>query len=396
MNVNPPPTTCTGCGLCSNLCPAKAISMIYDDNGFLVPKIDETVCINCSACYNKCTALTSPSAYTKTKKTLHSYGGWNNNNDVRLTSSSGGIFPAIAKWVFMQSGCVYGVIWENISSAKFTKAENIQEIFPMKGSKYIQANTQDVYKSVKMELSKGRIVLFTGLPCQIYALKSFLSKPYDNLITIDIVCHGVPSSLLLTKYIDYCNQKGKQLSHIKFRDKTYGWTSYNIRHIYSDGSSELQPIHENAFMRIFLSDRILNTSCYQCCFVSHPRQGDLSLGDFWGASKFHPEWPIQSGVSAIVANTVKGLELLDKIKEFITIHPTPYENFLQHNGGFNRKNIIPKDREKSLQILKTKDINQILNYTCNQRRFFFIRINKNWFWYKWLKIIKKAIKSLAK
>ena len=212
------PTNCTGCALCANVCSRDAIRMEWSAEGFLIPKVNTESCINCGLCAKQCIALEEKPAYTDDIESVASWGGWNKNEATHLQSSSGGIFTALAERALMDGGCVFGVVWQDKYTAVFSKAETIEGLVRMRGSKYTPAIPGKVYQEVLAELKTGRQVLFSGTPCQVHALKKYLRKPFDNLLTIDIVCHGAPSHLLLEKYVQETEARtGKIIDHVSFR-----------------------------------------------------------------------------------------------------------------------------------------------------------------------------------
>lgn len=321
-----PPQECTGCALCANVCAHDAINMVWSEDGFLVPKVDATRCMNCGACVRACPAqpehLGKLRAETGTPpEPPVAYGGWNTDNETHLVSSSGGIFTALAQHTFKAGGCVFGVVWSSKDTAEYAKAENMAELAAMRGSKYTQAMPGTVYRQVKAELKKGRQVLFCGTSCQVYALRRYLRKEYDNLLLVDILCHGVPSRHLLQSYIqEFEKQENKTVDHIQFRDKAGNWQQYHVRKHFTDGSSISHMNWNDMFMRIFVGDFALNEACYNCPHARFPRVGDITLGDFWGElHETHPEWPIAEGIGSILGNSRKGQKLLQVLSEAQTI-----------------------------------------------------------------------------
>lgn len=392
-NVSPAPELCTGCGLCADLCPTQAIKITWSNEGFLIPTINREQCINCGKCLNKCIAL-EQTTKKQDGKPMRVCAGWSKDSDSLKASSSGGIFAALAKMILKQGGCVFGVAWKDTLNAHFIKAENEQELLPLLGSKYVQAHTQGIYKSVKRELESGRAVLFSGTPCQVHALRTFLTKEYANLFTVDIVCHGVPSHLLIEKYYEYCNKGESTLVNIHFRSKTRGWQSYHVQRTYENGKKSLHPIYEDPYMRMFLSDRILNKSCYKCQYLSHPREGDITLGDFWGVEKYHSDWPIENGISAILANSPKGISLLDMLSMSLNLYDEPYKHLIPHQGGFQRHLELPKDRSNILKRLQQEALEKTIVYTCDWVKIGpFMKINRQWRIYKWLRQLKRWLKK---
>lgn len=306
------PEKCTGCGLCANVCPKDAIELVRNADGFLSPKVDETRCINCGLCVRRCIALEEgPDPEDDTSK-VEAYGAWNRDEEAHLQSSSGGVFTALARQVMAEGGCVFGVVWQDKLNPVYAKAETEEELRPMRGSKYVQALPLSVYREVKAELKTGRKVLFSGTPCAVYALKRFLGKEPDNLYTVDIVCHGSPSHLILEKYISEAEARtGKTVSHVSFRDKPQGWRHFHVTLHYTDGSAESHVLKTDDYMCLFLSDLALNEACYSCPYAHLPRQGDLCLGDYWGVWRHHRDWPLDKGITGLLVGTEKGKRLLE-------------------------------------------------------------------------------------
>ncbi|MDO5464953.1 MAG: Coenzyme F420 hydrogenase/dehydrogenase, beta subunit C-terminal domain [Akkermansia sp.] len=395
-----PPLNCTGCGLCANVCGHDAIQMSWSKEGFLVPQV-KAACINCGACVKACPAqpehLTGLRKETEDKQPLSAYGGWNSDKDMHLASSSGGIFTALAELIFAAGGCVFGVVWENKDTAKFTKAENKEELAGMRGSKYIQAVPGMVYREVKTELKKGRQVLFIGTSCQVYALKRYLRKDYESLLLIDILCHGVPSRNLLQSYIREMEATlGKELACIQFRDKAGNWQQYQVKKIFSDGSSLSHVNREDMFMRIFIGDFVLNKACYSCPHARFPRVGDITLGDFWGdLQNLHPDWPIHDGIGSVLGNTPKGKALLQELsaKGAVSLMPDCLDNLIggQRSTYIRDNTTIPANREQVLRALKEDSLSNIHHKLFDFEKCGPFRVRKNSFLHK-MYIILRAIK----
>ena len=322
------PENCTGCALCANVCTMNAITMSWSDDGFSIPKVDADKCINCGACTRYCIAHNPPANTSADLNAVKSYGAWISRPEEHEKSSSGGVFSALAADIIQQGGVVFGVVWQNSTTAAFCKAETIEDISAMRGSKYTQALPALVYRSARQELQQKRKVLFTGTPCQIHALKKYLRKDYENLITMDLVCHGVPSHLILDKYITEAESKsGQKIDHISFRDKHLNWNNFCITRHYIGGMTESTVKDKDVYMQLFLSDQALNKSCYSCAFAKIPRQGDITIGDYWGVSPHeHPEWPVNRGISSVLANTEKGGNTLKKLQQTgaLNLFPEPF------------------------------------------------------------------------
>ena len=397
-----PPDNCTGCGLCANVCSKDAIRMAWSKEGFLVPQVDVSACVNCGLCVKMCPA--QPGAmnnvsYTDDIEAVVAYGGWNCNDSIHCGSSSGGVFSALAEHVFAEGGCVFGVVWKDKVTATFTKAENMVELEPMRGSKYTQAELGKIYRDVKTELLKGRQVLFSGTACQVYALKKYLRKPYENLLTFDIVCHGVPSRKLLQAYVKHYEEaEGKELKEIYFRFKDGNWQGYKVQKRFKDGSVLNHVNSQDMFMNLFVGDYMLNKCCYNCPHAHLPRPGDITLGDYWGNLKaMHPDWPISDGIGSLVANSDKGRDILEKLAEEgkITLHLEPFRNLYngqQRSYIRGQKSDIPKERESALLALDNVPIEKVFDQYCNRTRIGLFHIRTNGLLFQFLILPNRIIK----
>ncbi len=340
-----PGNSCTGCFACYNACPNNALSMKQSSAGFYKPVIEANRCNNCGRCSAKCPAFESKSAGNRSADDIPAYAAWTKNDEVRKHSSSGGIFTEIANTVIDLGGTVYGVMWESNQALCHARAETKQEIIPFRGSKYLQSNVGLAYKEISRMIRNGKTVLFSGLPCQVAALNKFVAD--ENLITVDFVCHGTPSRLVFHKYLEYISNS-RTIKSINFRDKENGWSKFRISVDFTDGSNYSETFLEDPFLVGFLSDLYLNDSCYKCRFCSMPRQGDLTLADYWGVPK---EYKSSLGVSLVLSNNSKGDKLLDalKYKGGIELLQTPFESTLKGNPRIVDGNLqIPEHRSSFL------------------------------------------------
>ena len=407
MNISKhisPPEECTGCALCANVCGHDAIRMEWSKEGFLVPQVDSDTCINCGACVKACPA--QPEHLEKLRKkeicapSPAAYGGWNADNETHLASSSGGIFTALAAQVFSAGGCVFGVVWENKDTAVYAKAENMEELATMRGSKYAQAVPGEVYRQVKQELKNGRKVLFCGTSCQAYALKRYLRKENENLILVDILCHGVPSRNLLKAYIRHYEEKeGKDMSHIQFRDKAGNWQRYHVRKHFTDGSTLSHCNREDIFMRLFVGDYALNMACYSCPHARFPRVGDITLGDFWGnIQKHHPEWPIANGIGSILGNTPKGAQLLAQLHEqgCITLSQVPLQELIEGQSFtyLRPQRTLHPQRQRALRLLSDLNISAAYKILIESIPYGPFRVRRNSLIHKAIAKIRNIIRCL--
>ncbi len=346
---------CCGCGACANVCPKEAISMKYDEIGFIYPHIDESKCIACGKCVSTCSFLHHEKINATSEPNV--YAAAAKDKDVLRKSTSGGIFAEAAKWVISQGGVVFGAAWNRDYSVQHIQVTSQEDLHLLQGSKYVQSCIGDTYKDVKVALTKGITVLYAGTPCQISGLKSYLNKEYDNLFTIDIVCHGVSSDILLKNDIQYLLKKNGMLETgavVRFRTKDKGWgTSGNIE---SNGKKiPFDSIH-SPYYYYYLQSSIYRDSCYNCHYASEARVGDITLGDYWGVEKAHPDVEstikTMDGVSCVLANTVKGQHLLDCISNNIHLIPSTLSKARERNGQLVHCCTKPQNRAHIFKLYK--------------------------------------------
>lgn len=324
---------CTGCRLCENACPKQAIKMESKWFGFLYPQVDEEKCIHCGLCDKIC--LINNIQQTNV---IDSFVGYTQDK-IREKESSGGIFSQIAKYILKKQGIVFGAVFNKDWNVIITYTDN--DITPMLGSKYVQSDVQNTYQECKDFLEQGKLVLYTGTPCQIYGLKGFLKKDYENLITVDVFCHGAPSPKAWQHYLKSFN---KEIESINFRDKRTSWEKFRLSIKFKDGT-ELSEYHrDNKYMKLFLDNKILRKSCFDCRLRADSK-ADISLGDAWGIQTTLND---NKGLSDIIIHTEKGklaLDNLDLIKERIS-----YDSVLKTNCVKLKLN-IPNERANYLKTL---------------------------------------------
>lgn len=357
---------CTGCFGCLNVCNRSAIKMDLSEEGFYKPFIDRSKCNNCGLCMKKCPALVYKSS-NYSEGSIHTYAGFSNNDLTRFASSSGGIFTEAAEHFIEKAGVVYGAVWTEALGVKHIGIEKKSELALLRGSKYIQSIIGDSYLQIKNIVEAGRIVLFVGTPCQVAAMKLFSDN--ENLYTIDLLCHGVPSKLVFDEYLKFISENNGVESY-NFRDKTLGWSKYQIKARMMNGETYECITRQDPFFHGFICDLYLNMPCYNCRFSSIPRAGDITLGDFWKAPG---EVMDERGVSLVLANNEKGLMLLEKLKEEnrITLHERKLEEAIPGNprihDGFlrlrkNRSEIISNIREKKFKYVLEAYIKKTIRY----------------------------------
>ncbi len=344
---------CTGCGACYNICPVDAIAMQGDEYGFYKPIIDNAKCTNCGLCKKTCPLDNYKS---KNDKPI-AFALINNDELQRLKSASGGAFPAFAKHILNQNGVVYGVVWDENIVAIHSKAENIEQLEKMFSSKYVQANTLDTFKQAKKDLEDGKKVLFSGTPCQIAGLKSYLRKDYENLITIDLICHGATSALILEKYKQEFlkNKPNEQISNINFRFKKLGWGQKFFSKIETEKKQYIINSLNDNYMKTFLCNIALNNSCLDCQFNKIPRIADITIGDFWGVDDYDSSLNDKKGTSFILINNIKGQKLLNEIAKSCKLQEVPLEVATKRNPNIYSSSKPHKNREEFLEYVCIKN-----------------------------------------
>lgn len=301
------PEDCCGCSTCFNICPVQAITMQEDREGFKYPKIDERSCINCGKCEKACPVLHAETA----GRTLHPafYAVWNRQDEARLSSSSGGVFRVLAEDVLADGGVVYGAAFDVHNRLRHVRAESADALVPLTGSKYVQSEIGTAFCQVRADLKNGRRVLFTGTPCQVAGLYAFLGGDDANLLTADVLCHGVPSPAVFERYLESLGVGEK--CRIEFRNKDNGWKKYEV----VVGDRVHETFRANAYMKGFLSNLYLRPSCASCRFVGCRRPGDLTLGDFWGAGNFRKRYDDDKGTSLVLLNSPKARSIFQTLQD---------------------------------------------------------------------------------
>ena len=340
---------CTGCTACYSICPKNAIEMKEDENGFKYPVIDQNKCIDCGLCKKICPVLNKKSNIAINK----CYVGYNKDSEIQEESSSGGVFDIIAKEVLKDNGLVVGAAFDENNKLKHFIVDNVEYLKKLRGSKYLQSDLNSVFKQIK-ENVKNRKILFVGVPCQVAGLKAFLNKDYDNLMCVDLICHGVPTPKLFDKYVKELEETNRdELINYNFRDKSTGWDSYsNTATFKNETIKELQS--NNAYMKLFLSDVALRVSCYNCNFKLGNKYSDITLGDFWGVKNYYPEMYNKKGVSAIIINTKKGKEIIRNISSQLELKECKLEEIVKGNPSLTASSKKPEKRKEFFNELNNK------------------------------------------
>ena len=313
---------CTGCKACEQICPHAAISMQPNKEGFLESTIDYNNCVDCGLCRLVCPQNIKP----KLQEPINVLAARDKDDNELKISASGGAFAAAARVILSHKGVVVGATYNKDLTVSHIIVDNITDLQKLQSSKYVQSNTEDTFKQVKNLLRTGKTVLYCGTPCQIGGLRGYLRKDYDNLYTMDLICHGVPSPKLFAKYLLWLGGKmDGEVIYYDFRDKSTGWgLDYMTKtKTKTETKTKTVPCSLDPYYYHFLKGDTYRECCYRCQYSRKERVSDITIGDYWGIEKEHPSFYSTKGVSCILINTNKGKKLWDRIsEEFVFIDST--------------------------------------------------------------------------
>lgn len=330
---------CTGCTACYSICPQKAIQMVADSEGFKFPQIDAQKCTNCGLCDKVC--IPSSGCVVQPFE-VKAYGVKNKNLDERKQSQSGGAFYVLAKHILSKGGVVYGSLMDSGFTVRHARASTEEEAKAFRGSKYVQSDLGNTFSSVKEDLRLGIPVLFSGTPCQVAGLKAFLRKDYDNLLLVDLICHGVPSPKVWADYIEWQQGRNKKtITGAEFRDRSLTWGK-SAEAIYVKGKKKTFDIYG----RLFYSRNTHRKSCYTCPFTTTEKISDITIGDYWGIENIKPEFRDAYGVSAVLVNTRAGQRIWDEVSENFDYFECAVENIKARNPQLSTPVAKPATREE--------------------------------------------------
>lgn len=376
---------CCGCQSCISICPTEALYESKDEYGFTIPKIDNEKCINCGKCITAC-------PYHKkitNNNPIITYAVLNKNDDIVKKSSSGGIFSALAKKVLEQDGYVFGATMNENFQVKHICIHSFNELYKLQKSKYVQSNTKDIYKNVKEKLKSEKKVLFTGTPCQIAGLKSFLNNDYENLICIDLVCHGVPNQELFDDYLKCLQNNIGKIEQYEFRAKKNSKNGMNWFFSYKLKNKRIiKNWPEDSFNYFYMKRYIYRDSCYNCKFTNKERASDITLCDYWGWENYHKkDFDVLSSLSGCIINSKKGQALFDLTKDELLFKVSNYENLARHNKNLNKPEKMNIKRNIILDIWKNKGYSYLDKEFRKRNKKQIIR-------YRILRIVPEIIKNM--
>ena len=329
---------CTGCSACYNVCPHKAIQMVEDSEGFKFPQIDQEKCKNCGLCDKVCILSNGYAAQSFKQK---AYGAKNKNLSERKQSQSGGVFYVLAKHILGQGGVVYGSLIDEGFVVRHARATTEEQAKAFRGSKYVQSDLGDIFLSVKEDLRLGLPVLFSGTPCQVAGLKAFLHRDYDNLLLVDLICHGVPSPKVWADYVEWQKKNNKKIiTGVEFRDRVLPWGKH--MEVLRVGATKKR---YNIYAKLFYSHNIHRKSCYTCPFTTIERLSDITIGDYWGIENVKPEFRDEYGVSAILVNSLIGQRIWGEVCEQFDYFECKAENITVRNPQLSKPVTSPITRE---------------------------------------------------
>lgn len=345
------PSKCCGCFACVSSCPVGCIVMTRDQEGFDYPVADAALCVGCGRCDSVCPM----DRHDYEAEPVAAYAV--RFDEYLAGSSSGGVFPALASSVLDEGGCVYGAVQKSDMKTVHAEASDMAQMEAMRGSKYVQSNLYPVFEDIREKLQMNRKVLFSGTPCQIAGLDNFLGKSYDNLLTVDIACHGVPPPGLWERYVDSLEKEaGKKIVHVDFRDKSRSWRHYRMSIRYDDGTVSYSRRDNNPYLSLFMQKMILRPSCYDCRFKCGRSGSDITLSDLWSVSDLVPELDDDKGVSGVFINTVKGMHAFGSLRPAFVQEVDP-DKARSCNSGFSSDAEVPAARDEFFKgAYQTPDI----------------------------------------
>lgn len=356
------PEQCCGCTACAAICPKSCISMQQNHEGFLYPQIHQESCVHCGLCESVCPIYTDHSAIAGESI---AYAAINKNEDMRMQSSSGGMFPLLATYILDNQGIVFGAAFDENFQVKHIAVSSHHDLYKLQGSKYVQSDIRGIYKQAKEYLRQKKLVLFSGTPCQVEGLRLFLQQDYENLFLVDIICHGVPSPLAWKEYL-YSTQKHppKTIEKINFRDKKKGWLDFCLSIKFTDNSIKIIDRARDPFMRAFLRNISLRQSCSSCLFKQKERNSDITLADFWGIETILPSMHDNRGTSLLIIHSKKGKILFNRVQALCHSEPIDLDMALKNNSAMTHSVVAHPERNLFFSLLGTVPFNKLVNKLC--------------------------------
>lgn len=358
---------CCGCQACKMICPTNCISMHEDERGFVYPKKDKELCIDCGMCEEVCPFIQkSRIDYDNNMEFPKAYLAINKDEDILFNSASGGVFSAVTNTFCDDNFVVFGVQFDQSFNAIHTHTDSIEGTYKYRKSKYLQSDISSSYKEAEEFLKKGKKVLFTGTPCQIAGLRLYLGKDYENLLCLDLVCHGVPAQAIFNKYLNYLEfEHGGKVTGFTFRHKTVDEKGIrNSRNVKMDiGSKEIIMNSKNdKYLRGFHNALFYRPSCYNCKYANPNRISDITMADFWGVDKLFPEEDVHKGVSVILVNTKKGQNIVKQLDSDMYLKETDLQYVVNRNTQLNRPTTKHKRYDDFFRIFDSMRFDEAVDH----------------------------------
>lgn len=367
---------CTGCTACQAICPKQCIEMIMDEEGFFYPQINVNNCVNCGLCEKVCpTHIEAELTIGENDFKECAYGLVNLNSDERDSSSSGGAFSLIAKWIIEHDGVVFGAFFDDKMKVCHGYAETSEMIKKFRGSKYLQSNLRDTFHLIKDFLDLDRWVLFSGTGCQIEGLLSYLGREYDKLLCQDVACYGTTSPRLLELYIQWQEEKHHaKVKEINFRDKSSGWKTYSVSVLFDNQKRYLCRATDDLYMRAFLSKLYLRPSCYSCHAKGVERKSDITLADFWGVEKIMPQNDDDKGCSLVIIHSEKGMKVFEEIKKNAHAFEVGTNTVVENNPALVKSVEYPEKRSSFIEDILNFKFSKVVRKYCSEPLMLRIKI----------------------
>ncbi|RKE04597.1 Coenzyme F420 hydrogenase/dehydrogenase, beta subunit C-terminal domain [Marinifilum flexuosum] len=362
---------CTGCSVCVDVCPTKAISLISDIEGFWYPEIDSNKCTKCNLCEKKCPVINLHKSKITTLEEPKCFVAIHKSIETRFNSTSGGVFSALAENTYKENGYVGGAIYGENFEVKHYISDNVDDLVKLRQSKYSQSKIDGFYKNVKLLLNEDRKVLVCGTPCQMAGLRGFLGKDYENLLIVDFICKSITSPKFYSKYLEHWEEKvGSKLISFKFKDKELGWRELVKRFDFKNGKSYYSSMADGDLYSLAYHGNVVSRpSCYNCKYKGYPRNADITIADFWGVENYFPELDDNAGTSAIIVNTEKGLGYLKKLNSRLILKDAFLKDIQKYNPALIESQAYPKvDRKFFFNLMEEEGIEKAVNICTPQVR----------------------------
>lgn len=357
---------CTGCMLCVKKCPVGAISVTERD-GFPTPTVDAAKCIKCGLCNRVCPPV-SPRKESEPRRVI----ALRDKDEGNLrASSSGGAVGLLADAFFRTGGVVSGVVYDENMRAVHKIVRTSEEYAPVRGSKYVQSTMGDIFAELEDELKSGKPVLATGTPCQIAAIKAYFGEKYDNLYTLDLICHGVQSPQIFREYVSALEKKyGAKVTDFKFRDKTNGWKKSNVKVSFADGREIIMTRDECEYFKFF---NYLRRSCHNCRYRNFNNRSDVTVGDYWGVESLTDKFSDDRGVSILLCHTEKGEQMISMIEPNAQIVESSLEHAIATHKKLKSSVAAPPPRNEFFRIMGSEGYEQAIKFFKKKTKLFNIK-----------------------